>query len=152
MSKQRKGFSLMSNTNTAQNTLEIGDKMKDGTIFAGISPDTGRNIFVTPKDACGTLKWKAAMKYAAELKANGHKDWRLPTKAELYVLYQNRDEGALRGTFDVSDSLPSGWYWSSTERPGCPDNALVVRFSGGRYWNWEGNDASVRPVRSEPRP
>jgi hypothetical protein len=130
---------------------EIGDKMEDGTIYAGFSPDTGRNMFVTPKDASGVLKWNAAMKYAAELDANGHKDWKLPTKAELDVLYQNRDKGALKGTFDTSGSNPSGWYWSATENPGRPDGAWMERFSDGfRGWVWEGNDASVRPVRSGP--
>ena len=134
-------------------TLEIGDRMADGTIFAGISPDSGRNMFVTPKDASGVLKWKAAMKYAADLDANGHKDWRLPTNAELDALCLNRDRGALKGTFDTSGSYPSGWYWSATEDAGNPDYVWMERFSGGnRFWQRKEGVASVRPVRSEPRP
>ncbi len=138
---------------TGSGLPSIGATMPDGTVFAGISPDTGRNMFVTPKDASGVLKWKAAMKYAADLDANGHKDWRLPTEAELDVLYQNRDKGALKGTFNVHGSGPSGRYWSSAESPEGPHSAWMERFSDGfRYWYLKDNDASVRPVRLEPRP
>src|SRR5262245_47398082 len=31
-----------------------GDHMEDGTIFAGLSPDTGQKMFTTPADATGT--------------------------------------------------------------------------------------------------
>jgi hypothetical protein len=134
-------------------TLEVGDTMEDGTIFAGVSPDTGRNMFVTPKDASAVLNWKAAMKYAAELDANGHKDWRLPTIAELHVLYQNRNKGALKDSFDTGDFTPSNWYWSSTENPPPTRGAWMERFSDSqRHRTWKGLDASVRPVRLEPRP
>lgn len=132
------------------NAMEVGDKMEDGTIFAGVSPDTGHNMFVTPKDASGVLKWKAAMKCAARLDANGHKDWRLPTQGELGVLFENR---AKIGGFDETGSNPSGWYWSSAENPDNPDNAWMELFSvGNRGWGWKYGYASVRPVRSEPRP
>jgi cytochrome c peroxidase len=138
---------------TTTTTLAVGDRMEDGTIYAGVSPDTGRNIFVTPKDAPSILKWKTAMTYAAGLDANGHKDWKLPTRAELNLLYQNRHKGALRGTFNENGAGIAGWYWSSTERPDDADYASMVRLSdGSRDWDWKINEASVRPVRSEPRP
>src|SRR5262249_38985807 len=59
--------------------LRIGDVMEDGTKYAGISPDTGKPMFVTPSDAPLTMKWKEAMDYAAKLDAHGRKDWRLPS-------------------------------------------------------------------------
>ncbi len=131
-------------------TFEVGDKMEDGTIFAGVSPDTGRNMFVTPKDASGVFAWKAAMKYAANLDANGHRDWSLPTEAELKTLYQNRNKGALKGTFNTSGTYPSSFYWSSAQTPVHPDPAFRVLFSNGSpTWMYKGSDASVRPVRSE---
>jgi hypothetical protein len=34
---------------------KIGDEMEDGTIYAGISPKTHQQIYVTPKDAPGIL-------------------------------------------------------------------------------------------------
>jgi len=135
--------------------LEVGDKMKDGTIFAGVSPDTGENMFVTPQDAPGRLKWKAAMQYAADLNAHGHKDWKLPTKAELCVLYENRDKGALKGTFNERDSGSDGarWYWSCTEPRGFASFVYDVDFTvGGVVWVLKDKRLSGRVVRAEPRP
>src|SRR5262249_19594334 len=40
---------------------QIGDKMADGTIYAGISPDTGKKMFTTPADAPLTMRWKKAV-------------------------------------------------------------------------------------------
>src|SRR3954453_23306138 len=34
-----------------------GDRMQDGTIFAGVSPDTNKPMFTTPADAPLTMKW-----------------------------------------------------------------------------------------------
>jgi hypothetical protein len=70
--------------------LALGAVMPDGTIYAGVSPDTGRPMFATPKDAPLTLTFDEAAEYAKELDAQGHKDWRVPAKAELNVLFQNR--------------------------------------------------------------
>src|SRR5262245_46021586 len=96
-----------------------GDRMPDGTIYAGVSPDIGRAMYTTPADAPLTMKWKKAMDYAAGLDAHGREDWRVPTNAELNVLWENRDKDALKGTFNVTGSYPAGWYWSSTEGNYC---------------------------------
>lgn len=127
---------------------EIGDTMEDGTIYAGVSPDTGEAMYVTSEDAPGTLKWKAAMKYATDLDANGHKDWKLPTKAELNVLFENR---ARIGGFNESGSFFAGRYWSSAEGPGYPASAWIQYFNDlNRNWEYKFTGASVRPVRAEP--
>ena len=98
----------------ANDTAEpkIGDRIPDGTVFAGISPDTNKPMYATPADASLTMKFNEAQEYAAKLDAHGHKDWRVPTKAELNVLFNNR---AAIGGFDISGSLPTGWYWSSSQ-------------------------------------
>lgn len=31
--------------------LKPGDRMEDGTVYAGTSPDTGKAMYATPKDA-----------------------------------------------------------------------------------------------------
>jgi hypothetical protein len=67
-----------------------GDKMPDGTVFAGISPDTNKPMYAPPTDASLTMKFNEAQEYATKLDAHGHKDWRVPTKAELNVLFNNR--------------------------------------------------------------
>src|SRR5215469_8095246 len=100
---------------------EIGERMDDGTIYAGISPDTHKPMYVTPADVRKTqgairlyFTFHAAKKCAQganALKSYGHDDWRVPTKNELDVLFNNR---AAIGGFDVNGSDPTGRYWSAT--------------------------------------
>jgi hypothetical protein len=130
-----------------QQTTEpkIGDKMPDGTVYAGISPDTNKPMYATTADAPLTLKFNKATEYAAQLDAHGHRDWHLPTKNELNALFNNR---AAIGGFDISGSYPASWYWSAT-----PDNkwdAWGQRFSDGwQNCNRKVDDSPVRLVRSE---
>ena len=94
----------------------VGDTLPDGTIYAGISPDTGRKMFTLPSDAGIAMEFHEAAEYTLKLnkeKTLGHADWRLPTKTELNVLYQNRENGGLKDRFNLSASN-EGWYWSST--------------------------------------
>src|SRR5437868_10026201 len=39
------------NDDTKTKTPQVGDKMPDGSVYAGISPDTNQPIYTTPKDA-----------------------------------------------------------------------------------------------------
>lgn len=111
-------------------TLKVGKKMADGTIYAGISPDTGKQMFVQPLDTPLTYSFNMGPVYAEALnkqKAHGHDDWRPPSKAELNELFKNH---AAIGGFNLSGSGPEGWYISST-----PDDngsrAWAQRFSDG---------------------
>jgi len=56
-------------------------------------------------------------------------DWYLPAKAELDLFYDNKDEGALSGTFDESGT----YYWSSSEYDDF--YARIQRFSDGTQSN-----------------
>ena len=90
-----------------------GDKMPDGSIYVGISPDTEKPMYAAPADCALDLTFNRAAKHAKKLNkayALGHKDWRVPTPAELNLLYKNRDKGALKGTFKYS---PADDYLSS---------------------------------------
>ena len=89
----------------------IGARMSDGSIYAGVSPDTGKPMYATSNDGPLTLTFDQAAKHASKIDAHGHMDWRVPTKAELNVLLQNR---AAIGGFDMTGSVPAGWYWSSS--------------------------------------
>ena len=31
------------------------------------------------------------------------------------MLWENRDKGALKGTFNLTAGFPDGWYWSSAQ-------------------------------------
>ena len=110
----------------------IGDIMPDGTVYAGPSSETGLPLYVLPEDPPLTMTWNQAVDYAACLNAHGHRDWRLPTAAELHVLFTRR---AAIGGFDRSGIDPQGWYWSSsTAHAFGADFAWGQEFAGGyRY-------------------
>jgi hypothetical protein len=104
----------------------IGEVMPDGTIYAGVSPETGQAMFTTATDAPATCTFNEAQEYAAKLDAHGHRDWRVPTKGELKVLFANREA---IGGFEESGSELLGWYWSSS--PYSHRSAWAQRFSEG---------------------
>jgi Protein of unknown function (DUF1566) len=121
----------------------IGTKMPDGTIYSGISPDAGKPFYAMPEDAPRPVNWEEATDFAKGLDAHGRKDWRLPSKGELSVLFNNR---AAIGGFNVTGSYPAGWYWSASEYYGW--DASCQRFSDGYQFNYgKGGRSSVRCVR-----
>lgn len=125
---------------------KVGDIMPDGAIYAGISPNTNERMYVTAKDASLLMDFNAAAKYAKNLDEHGHKDWRVPTKEELNVLFQNRNKGALRGTFNTTGLYPVIYYRSSTtdednRKWGQRFNDGLQHMHGGDY------HSSVRCVR-----
>ena len=102
------------------NNLKSGDIMPDGTVFAGISPTTGKPMYALPKDESLKLSWDKAMDAAKNKEACGHKDCRVPDEEELNVLFNNR---AVIGGFG------GDLYWSSSK---CGDiSARTQRFSDG---------------------
>jgi len=83
-----------------------------------------------------------AKEYAALLDAHGHQDWRVPTKGEPGVLFNNH---AAIGGFDVTGSFPAGWYWSTHANE---IYAWGQRFSDGRQdYYLKGSRSAVRCVR-----
>jgi hypothetical protein len=129
-------------TGSSQAELKIGDRVADGTIYAGISPDTGKAMYATAKDAPLTYTFNQARKHAEKLDAHGHQDWRVPTKGELNVLFQHR---AGIGGFNETGSYPAGWYWSSSQYN---YDAWAQRFSDGdQDYHDEGYVSSLRCVR-----
>jgi hypothetical protein len=123
---------------------QIGDRMparhpNAGWIYAGISKTTHEPFYVAPKDS-GVFQWKAAMAFAAK---DGS---RLPSKEELDQIYDAKDKGALKGTFNVTGSDPAGWYWSSPEVSS--GVAWLQDFSDRtQIWSLEDDDSSLRLVR-----
>jgi hypothetical protein len=123
---------------------EIGDEMEDGTILAGYYE--GKPLYTTPRDAPGTYTFNQAARYANTLTAHGHHDFHAPSKGELDVLWENRNKGKLKGTFNETGSDPAGWYWSSSQ--GVNYVAWAQRFSDGyQFFNHKDNYSSLRCVR-----
>jgi hypothetical protein len=101
-------------------------------------------MYATPADASLTMTFNEAQEYAAKLDAHGHKDWRVPTKAELNVLFNNR---AAIGGFDKTGLYPAAWYRSSSQSHEWL--AWEQRFSdGAQDYGTKGGHLSVRPVRA----
>ncbi len=125
-----------------------GHVMPDGTVFAGSA--NGHNLFVTPNDLPELMTFKNAEKTVAAIAAHGHKDWRIPTREELKILYKNRI--AIGNFTTVSGSRPAHWYWSCTEHPDLPSFVYAAAFTdGGDGWDVKDfTSLSCRPIRSQP--
>ena len=95
----------------ASTELVPGEHMPDGTVYAGVSPDTNRPMYTTRRDVRSLLTFAAAKAHAENMNAHGHADWRVPTKIELAVLFNNR---AAIGHFKEDASSATVLYWSST--------------------------------------
>jgi hypothetical protein len=86
------------------------------------------------------MRWQEAMDFAARSKVS------LPSREELQQMYQARNVGALKGTFNATGSDPAGWYWSSSQSSRY--HAWAQRFSYGDQLSYTKSDASsLRCVR-----
>jgi len=135
------------NFSPAGQTATPGTLMPDGTVFAGISPDTDNVFYVAAQDEPAPMMWSKAMACAKTKRSHGHTDWRLPTRGELNVLFNNR---AVIGGFNQSDSAPTGWYWSCANDPHLLFKSHCQRFSDGCLGQDEASwydQKSVRFVR-----
>jgi hypothetical protein len=121
--------------------------MPDGTIYIGNSPTTHCPIYASPADAPTYMMLSKAEKYARELKVGNKKDFHLPNKEELQVLFANKEKGALKGTLNITGSDTAGWYLSSA--PGCNAQGYGLRLSDGAEGFSFGmlHHSSVRCVR-----
>jgi Protein of unknown function (DUF1566) len=142
------GLATLVSGAVAQQQQTPGNKMPDGTIYAGADYFSGKAIYTTPHDAPLEMTFNQAINYCANLDAHGHRDWRLPASGELDEMFKNR---ATIGGFDLSPSDDSGWYWSSQradEDEGRLKLAAVRHFSdGNRRLNFTFMLAPVRCVR-----
>jgi hypothetical protein len=124
-----------------------GTVMPDGTVYAGLSPDTGRAFYAAANDAPKLMTWNDATAYARASTAHGHSDWRVPTMNELDVIFNN---SAAIGGFNASGSLSGGMYWSSSK-----DGAVILHIrardwtfsDGSQIFDTKSARSSVRCVR-----
>jgi Protein of unknown function (DUF1566) len=86
-----------------------GARQTDGTIYAGVTPQSRKALYTTAADATGIFSWRDGTAYCAALREAGHDDWRMPPRSELGVLFANQ---AAIGGFDQS-TTNSAVYWSS---------------------------------------
>lgn len=122
-----------------------GGKMPDGTVYAGVSPDTNQALYTTPADAPDVYTWDQAMQYCKMLLAAGHQDWRVPSIGELALQFNNRaDIGGFNETGMMEHA--TGYYWSSS--PTGDAEAWAQRFNDGFHEHPGKNiNSAVRCVR-----
>lgn len=136
-------FTLAKIIDRALEPPQIGDAMKDGTIYAGVSPDTGKRMYAAPADAPIAMDFNAAAQYAKNLQVGNKKDFRVPTKNELNVLFENKEKGALKGSFNAA-----GIYGTSTPYPITDLFAYEQYFRGGAVtYDFKYLPNSIRCVR-----
>jgi len=122
-----------------------GGTMPDGSVYAGISPDTEQPLYTTAADAPGAYTWNEALAYCRSLALGGHDDWRVPTLAELALQFNNRaDIGAFNETGRMDNA--TGYYWSSLQAS--DSEAWAQRFNDGYHEHPAKDiDSSLRCVR-----
>ena len=79
---------------------------------------------VKSHDETKSMTWHEAM---AKFGPHGtDKDWRLPTKEELHVIFNNKER--------IPSLDPDGWYWSSSEYSSYTGCVWTERFSDGHQF------------------
>jgi TolB-like protein len=108
-----------------------------GIVFLGPG-----GVYMEVSGILGEQNWSSALNTARNYRGGGYSDWRLPTKDELDLIYQNL-RAKNRG------SLGDSWHWSSSEYNN--SYAWDQRFSDGSQdtdYGYKANTYSVRAVRA----
>ena len=114
--------------------VAYGNEVSVSTEFMVIE---GTNIMVQTKDL-GKGDWYTANSMCENSTVGGYRDWRLPTLAELAILYNNKDK---IGGFTTS------YYWSSSKT--ITSNCYYIYFyNGSQDYDYSGNSKYVRAVRT----
>jgi hypothetical protein len=128
------------------------------SFFCAVEP--GRKVATTWKDpktglewqceSPGEMTWYEAQEYSGSLSLDGHRDWRLPTLAELESLL-DRSKARSDGRAPMREEVPfrdNLSYWSSTTFERDTKNAWIVMFDGAYVLSYyKSNYYYVRCVR-----
>ena len=110
------------------------------------APDTATLLTLDADSVTAGIQPHRAAQHCANLTAHGHDDWYLPAQEELHLLYTNRNAGSLAGSFDLTGTMPAGYYFSSSEDSS--SSIRHLRFSNGdQFLDTKDKQMSVRCVR-----
>lgn len=135
----------------AAKKLTPGTLMADGTVFVGIVEIEGKApypLYAAPRDASeGLLVVAEATQLASTLQIGNRQDFRLPeNEAEAKLLFDNRNAGALKGTFNESTRLRGSYL---TTVPGNNGEVHEISFASGKMNSISrGCNGAVRYVRA----
>jgi hypothetical protein len=110
--------------------IQIGD-LDDGGIYVGLSAENGKPLHAALADL-PAKSYEEALAAAEQLKSL-HPTAHVPTPKELDKnLFDNRNKGHLKGSFNTSGSFPASVYRSSA--PYGNTNARVQYFDDGNQF------------------
>jgi hypothetical protein len=126
-----------------KNNYSIGDTGPAGGIvfyIQGSILSGWQYLEAAPEASEKVLNWNGAISYCKNLNTGGYRDWRLPDKDELNLMYQNLKTKGLGG-------FGNDYYWSSSESNA--NYAWYQYFSDGfQSKNYKNDTNSVRAVRA----
>ncbi len=128
----------------AQGRVQIGSNYAGGIVF--YVDGTGQHgLVAAAADQGKDVRWEEANQTVRNYRGGGFADWRIPSKAELNALWQQK---SVVGGFRYDDLAI---YWTSTD--GGQDNhnnVWLQNFSNGDQYGLKGksNYCSVRAIRS----
>lgn len=122
----------------AASTPRIGEPWPgQGGIYAGImrGRDGGPDYHLIVGPELDAQNWRAA----AEVVCDGHRDYRLPYRAEQALQFAN-----------VPELFQYEWYWSCEQHAADSDYAWAQHFDGGfqDYWDKTSKAFRARAVRT----
>lgn len=93
-----------------------------------------RDLEGNASEAPSTFDWEGALAYCAGLSWDGQGGWRLPSRRELFSIFDSRwssvaQHAAIDG--DAFPETPPDWFWSSTTLAHHPNQAWSVEYSVG---------------------
>lgn len=107
---------------------KIGDLADDGAVFVGKTHE-GKPVYALPADEAAQLTFQEAQDRAAETSLATGRDYHLPSRGEMYVLFNNRAAAGLGGFQDQTRDRTS-WYWTNATT--IWKSAYSRRFEDGR--------------------
>lgn len=105
-----------------------------GGIVIYVTPKGDHGMIVSSKEV-GSVDWDKARKICEAYKVNNFVGWKLPSKDELNIIYQNRK---------YLGNYAKGGYWSSTEEG--KNSAISQNFANGNIG--KSNKSSAMAVRA----
>lgn len=132
--------------------------VSDQGTFAGDTDGSDNWEYICDKDPSGTQYSQVSYKYPAfdwvngydEEYSTGGKKWYMPSLAELYEVYKNRDainasmSKIQRFNSGAADSgLGTDYYWSSSQSSDWAYKAWQVNFSNGTMMSWKDDTCRV---------
>jgi TolB-like protein len=117
-------------------SYSLGDRGPGGgTVFLSAG-----DSFMECSEILGIHPWDQALTAAQDYRGGGYANWRLPTKEELNLIYQNLRKKNL-------GNMGNEWHWSSTWH--MISGAWGQRFSDGYQFNYyKSSPTYVRAVRA----